>query len=77
MGKRNQHVVPHKKGWAVKREGSTRATKVTSIKKDAEKVARKIARNQRSELLIHGRDGKIQDKDSFGNDPCPPKDKKH
>jgi len=77
MGKKNQHVVPYNKGWAVKGEGSKRATKVTSTKREAERIARNIARNQRSELVIHGRDGKIQDKDSFGNDPCPPKDKKH
>ena len=50
---------------------------ITSTKKEADKVGRDIARNQRSELFIHGRDGKIQDRDSFGNDPCPPEDKKH
>ncbi len=38
-------------------------------------AAREIARNQESELIIQGRDGKIRDRDSYGNDPCPPKDK--
>jgi len=28
-------------------------------------------------VVIHGRDGKIRDKDSYGNDPVPPKDKKN
>lgn len=42
-----------------------------------EKAGRDIAKKQGTELVIHGRDGKIQDKDSFGHDPCPPKDKKH
>ncbi len=77
MSKKNQHVVPHGKGWAVRGEGNKKVTVITSTKKEADKVGRDIARNQQSELFIHGRDGKIQDRDSFGNDPCPPKDKKH
>lgn len=35
------------------------------------------AKREKAELVIHGRDGKIQDSDSFGKDPNPPKDKKH
>ena len=76
MGK-NQHVVPHDKDWAVRKEGSDRATSVYDTQKDALKAAREIAINQKSEVVIHGRDGKIRDKDSYGNDPCPPKDRKH
>ena len=36
-------------------------------------AAREIARNQKSELVIHGRDGRIREKDSYGNDSFPPK----
>ncbi len=35
--------------------------------------AREIAINQRSEVVIHDRQGLIRDKDSYGNDPNPPK----
>ena len=77
MAKRNQHVVPLGNGWAVKREGSDKFTVITETQKDAITVAREIAKNNHSELVIHGRDGKIRDKDSYGNDPNPPKDKKH
>ena len=77
MAKRNQHVLPLGNGWAVKKEGSNKFTVITETKKDAVNVAREIARNNQSELVIHGKDGKIQDKDSYGNDPNPPKDKKH
>ncbi|MBO7345732.1 MAG: DUF2188 domain-containing protein, partial [Clostridia bacterium] len=35
-----------------------------------------ISKNQHSEMVIHGKDGKIQYSNSYGNDPCPPKDKK-
>jgi hypothetical protein len=29
------------------------------------------------ELVTHGKDGRIQDSDSYGNDPVPPRDRKH
>ena len=77
MSKKNQHVVPLGNGWAVKGEGNTRFTIITEIKKDAVEAAREIARNNHSELVIHGRDGRIQEKDSYGNDPNPPKDNKN
>lgn len=77
MAKRNQHVVPLGNGWAVKGEGGKKFTVITETQKDAIAVAREIAKNNKSELVIHGKDGKIRDKDSYGNDPNLPKDKKH
>lgn len=77
MSKKNQHVVPLGNGWAVKREGSKRFTVITETQKDAITVARQIARNNSAEIVIHGKDGKIRDKDSYGNDPHPPIDKRH
>lgn len=71
--KRNQHVVPHDGGWAVKGAGAERATAVYSTKLPAVDRARVIANNQGSELLIHGKNGQIQTKDSHGKDPFPPK----
>ena len=73
MAKRNQHVVSHDRGWAVRGAGSQRATSVHRTQREAIDAAREIARNQDSELLIHGRDGRIRDRDSHGNDPFPPK----
>lgn len=73
MTKRNQHVVPHQNGWAVKSAGADRATKVAPTQREAIDVARNIARNQHSELLIHGENGRIRARDSYGNDPFPPK----
>ena len=34
-----------------------------------------VSQNQHSELIPHRKDGTIQNPDSHGNDPCPPKDK--
>jgi Uncharacterized protein conserved in bacteria (DUF2188) len=71
--KRNQHVVPRDGGWAVKGAGAERATAVYSTKQPAVDRARAIASNQGTELLVHGKDGQIQTKDSHGKDPFPPK----
>lgn len=73
MGK-NQHVTPHKNGgWQVKGAGNTRATVRTATQNAAITYAKSIARNQKSEVVIHQTDGKIRSKNSYGNDPFPPK----
>lgn len=73
MAGRNQHVVPRNGGWAVQGAGNSRATSVHSTQARAISEARGIARNQGSELLVHGRDGRIRERDSHGRDPNPPK----
>ena len=73
---KNQHVVKHPDGWAVKGEGNTKATKVTKTQAEAIEVAENIARNQHSDTKIHDRNNKIRAGNSYGNDPCPPKDEK-
>ena len=73
---KNQHVVKHPKGWAVKGAGNSKATKVTKTQGEAIQKAEEIARNQKSDTKIHGRDGRIRAGNSYGNDSCPPKDKK-
>lgn len=73
MGK-SQHVTHRSDGkWQVKGAGNSKATVVASTQKECIAVAEKIARNQKSELVIHGRDGRIREKNSYGNDPYPPK----
>lgn len=71
---KNQHVTPHAKGgWQVKGAGNSRATARTATQAEAISIARNIARNQRSEVVIHRANGQIRDKNSYGNDPFPPK----
>lgn len=72
MGK-NQHVVKRDEGWAVRGEGNKRDTSHHPTQEKAREAARDIAINQRSEVVIHDRHGQIRDKDSYGNDPNPPK----
>lgn len=70
---KNQHVVKHPDGWAVKGAGNEKSTKVVNTQKEAIGIAKGIAQNQNSELLIHGKNGQIREKNSYGNDDFPPK----
>jgi hypothetical protein len=72
MTKKNQHVVPHKDGWAVKGAGNSKATAIHPTQQSAITQARDIARNQGSEMLIHGADGRIRECNTYGKDPYPP-----
>ena len=69
----NQHIVPHDEGWAVKAAGASKATKVFETQQAAIDWGRQIAINQQSELLIHNQQGQIRARNSYGNDPHPPK----
>jgi uncharacterized protein YdaT len=75
---KNIHVTHRQDGsWAVKGAGDQRASSTHSTQKAAIAAAKPLAANNTSELVIHGRDNRIRDKDSYGNDPHPPTDKKH
>ncbi|GAA0675141.1 hypothetical protein FHT00_002923 [Sphingomonas insulae] len=73
MAGKNQHVVPHSGGWAVRGAGNSRVSSIHSTQAEAAQAARGTAQRQQSELLIHGRNGQIRERDSYGNDPFPPK----
>lgn len=74
----NVHVTPRAGGgWQVKSAGNKKAAKVTDTQKQAINAAIPIAKNNKSEVVIHGTNGRIRDKDSYGNDPITIKDTKH
>jgi len=72
MGK-NQHVVPHGDGWGVRGEGNQRVTGIYDTQQKAFERAREIAINQGSEVLIHRPNGQIRERNTYGDDPFPPK----
>jgi hypothetical protein len=75
--KNDHHVVRNPKGgWSVLRSGASRATRVFRTQKDAVSFAKKQARKDSTELYVHRRDGTIQERDSYGQDPCPPRDRR-
>lgn len=79
MGKKKDvHVVPHPDGgWATRKEGAGRVGSRYDTQREAIDRGRQQAIRDRSELVIHRKDGRIRDSDSYGNDPHPPKDRKH
>ena len=72
---KNQFVVKHGDGWAVKGANNCKATRVVPTQKEAIGIARRIAKNQNSEMIVQGMDGRFRTCNSYGNDPCPPRDK--
>ena len=80
MSRNNRHVVPTSDGrWAVRREGSDRASGIFDTQRQAEGRAREIeGRTGGGEVVTHGQDGRIRDSDTVppANDPFPPRDMK-
>jgi hypothetical protein len=74
---RSVHIVPSGKGWDVKQAGRQTPLSHHRTQKAAEDAGKKTAKAEQTELVIHRPNGQIRDKDSFGPDPCPPKDTKH
>lgn len=59
QGQKIQQVIPHQKGWAVKRVSSDRVSEVFAVKELAIFRACEIAKNQRTDVLVHNKSGKI------------------
>jgi hypothetical protein len=66
------HTVKHDDGWANRREGAARVSKTYGTKAEAQAAGRETARREKTEHVIHTKDGKIDQKNSYGNDPHPP-----
>ena len=60
-----QYVVRKANGWAVVGEGNSRATLIRSTQQEAVERASAIARNQRSEVVIYGKGGRIRTANDF------------
>ena len=73
---RNIHTVPSENRWAVKLAKVEFPLSEHRTKAEAVKAGASLAKSFGVEHVIHGKDGKIQDKDSYGRDPLPPRDKR-
>ncbi len=78
----NYHVSKDKESadWRAKREGADRAAGHYPTQAAAEKAAKEMSANSGGgEVRIHSPKGPIRDSDTVrpGNDPCPPRDRKH
>ncbi|MEX0826831.1 MAG: DUF2188 domain-containing protein [Acidimicrobiia bacterium] len=63
------HTVPHDKGWANKRAGASKVSRVFSTKTAAQKAGRETAMREKVEHIIHNASGKMGERNSYGNDP--------
>jgi hypothetical protein len=68
-GATNVWTIPHKNGWGNRREGSKRVAKIFPTKAAAEAAGRKTAKRDRVEHVIANSDGKVAERNSYGNDP--------
>lgn len=77
MTKTSKHVFPNSSGgWSVKTSGATRASRTFETQVEAIKYGRTVAKVSQTELYIHGKDGTIKNKSSYGHDQGPPKSQK-
>jgi hypothetical protein len=70
MGK-NQHVVSQGERWAVKAEGASEPFALFKTQSEAWEKAKSIARKERSEALLHGRNGMIRTRNTYWPRPKP------
>jgi hypothetical protein len=60
-----QYVLPIGNGWVVKTNNAAKFTVVTDSKKEAIAIARNLAQTKHSDLIVHGKDGNIELKESY------------
>ena len=76
---RNEHHVVYNSElgcWDVKRNNAERVSGRYATKQRAVDCGRTMSKNAGTELVIHLKNNRIQNSDSHGNDPCPPRDRK-
>lgn len=73
MTKKGVHVTPRGGKWAVRSSGASRASRVVDTQREARNIAKEQAQRNGVELYVHGRDGRIRERNTYGKDPYPPK----
>jgi len=73
--RKTYHVTQNQQGdWNVKATRASRASSSHETKAEAVERGRELAKSQPlGQLVIHGRDGKIQTEHTYRKDPYPPK----
>ena len=69
---KNVHVVPHEGHWDVIREGATRPLSIHDDQQRAFEAGRLAAQRSHGEVFLHGEDGRIRERNTYGDDPYPP-----
>jgi hypothetical protein len=58
MGAAKTHIIKRRDGWAVKKQGKTRASKVYKSQQEAINGAKKM--NSSAEIIVHKTDGSVR-----------------
>lgn len=81
MPRNERHIVPNsgKGGWDSVNPATGRRSHFPTQGDAARGAKNDLARHGGGEAITHGRDGRIRDSDTVspGNDPSPPRDKRH
>ncbi len=64
-GAKIQHVVPKDKSWVVKSTSSIKATRIFNTQKEAIDYGKKVAKNNKTDVIVYGRNGKIRERTSY------------
>ena len=73
MRRKEVHTVPNPKGSGWANEVNGQITSEQRKQSNAIEEGRKQAIERETEHVIHNRHGQIREKNSYGNDPYPPK----
>ena len=73
MAANDVHTVPWNGRWTNKREFQKETFELYCLQKDAIRFGRRMAKTTKSEHFIHGRDGAVRMRTSYGHAPHLPK----
>jgi hypothetical protein len=73
MPANDQHVFPSGGKWGVRRAGAMRASHIYATEQEAIDRAKNLAQEEHAVLYIHGRDGRIRERNSYSRETSPQK----
>lgn len=74
MARKSYHVTKSTTGWKVKGAANSRASATAKTKAAAVSKAKSLAKAApKGQVVIHGKNGRIQTEHTYGGDPNPPK----
>lgn len=65
----NYWCTKHDSGWQVKREGDAAPLSTHKTQEEGWKECMRVAKAAKVEAILSGEDGKIRERNSYGNDP--------
>lgn len=74
VASKNLHIIPRVDGWVIVSEGSPKVTSVHNTQLEAIETARKVAKKSSGQLVVHGRNGRIREREHYSSDPLPPRE---